>query len=204
MDSYKDLNKQEILRRWYAYVDLLEREWTMTADGEIIKVPNNEIAKSYCELLIELHREVAPYRDELMRDFEANPNDEFLQKCVNGIFKEYSDEETRRLIDAFHLEGSETVKPAITDPIERLKKENSDLWKDGVWLFGGEGKMVNYLNSLKGGTTPLDAAEKYLNLSNVNNLRERNTKKTLYNLLYETGIIRCKYNNFSKQLKNAY
>lgn len=130
MDGYKDLNKQEILRRWYAYVDLLEREWTMTADGEIIKIPNNDIAKSYCELLIELHREVAPYRDELVRDFEANPNDEFLQKCVNGIFDEYSNEEIRRLIDAFHLEESETVTLAdIVIP--------SEYKSDFVFLFGG-------------------------------------------------------------------
>lgn len=204
MDGYKDLNRQEILRRWYAYVDLLEREWTMTADGKIIKIPNNEIAKAYCKVLLELHKAIAPFADEIRRDYEANPDDEFLQKCVNGIFKEYSDEENRRLINAFHLEDSETVTPATKDPIEKLKEDNSDLWKDGVWLFGDERKMMDYLSSLKGGTTPLEAAETYLNLSNVNNLRERNTKKILYNLLHETGIIKCSDSNFYKQLNNAY
>ncbi|MBP5219136.1 MAG: hypothetical protein J6034_00345 [Bacteroidaceae bacterium] len=142
MDGYKDLNKQEILRRWYAYVDLLEREWTMTADGKIIKIPNNEIAKAYCELLIELHREVAPFRDELMRDLEANPDDEFLQKCVNGIFKEYSDEENRRLIDDFHLEDGEAPS---SDGIAIPAEHRSEF----VFLFyGNEFVAESFLKEL--------------------------------------------------------
>jgi len=161
MDGYKDLNKQDILRRWYAYVDLVEREWTII-DGEIRQIPNNDIAKAYCELLIELHREVAPYRDELMRDFEANPDDEFLQKCVNGIFKEYSDEENRRLIDAFHLEESETMTLA---DIEIPAEYKSDF----VFLFGGnEFVAKSFLKDLyekkreKGKIEPQDVVYHYI------------------------------------------
>lgn len=183
MNSYKDLNKQEILRRWYAYVDLVEREWTII-DGEIRQIPNNDIAKSYCELLIELHREVAPYRDELMRDFEANPNDEFLQKCVNGIFKEYSDEENRRLINTFHLEDGETLTPA--DIVIPTKYKS-----DFVFLFAGnEFAAKSFLKDLceiKGNVKAKDVVYYYKQRRGRLNDNDGNYK-ILFNVIGKDGL----------------
>ena len=122
-----DLDRQDIIRRWYAYVDMVEREWTMTPDGEIIKVPNNEIARAYCKILVELHREIMPYRDKLIRAYETDPDDEFLQKCVNGILKDYL--EFKSLIDAFHLDDEPLALDSITIPLENRS--------DFVFLFGG-------------------------------------------------------------------
>ncbi len=202
MDGYKGLNKQEILRRWYEYVDMRELGDGYTEDGVIYLVPDKEMKKSYCKLLVELHREIAPYRDELMRDFEVNPDDEFLQKCVNGIFKDYP--EMKAHLDTFHLEDSEASSHVGTlNPIQRVKKDNPTLWSNGAWLFGSEKKMSDYLESFKGSTTPFIAAEKYLDLQNVNGLGERNTIKILYDLLHEAGVIKCTPNNFYKQLNKA-
>lgn len=214
MDSYKDLNKKEILSRWYEFVDLLEREWTMTPDGDIIKIPNDEIAKAYCKVLLKIYKQIEPFADEIKRDYEgikdknlhdiqANDDWDFLRVGA-GVPDNYR--ELKSLIDAFHLEDSETlaVKETAANPIQKLMKENPKLWKDGIWLFGAERKLIDYLNGFKGGTTPRKAAERYLDLSNVNSLEESGTKIILYNLLSEAGIIKCTDNNFYKQLGKSY
>lgn len=138
MDGYKDLDKREILARWYEYVDLVEREWTMI-DGEIVKKPNDEIAKAYCNVLSGLYRQIGPFADEIRRDYEAGPDDEFLQKA-NGIMKEYK--EMKSLIDAFHLEDGEAPS---SDGIAIPAEHRSEF----VFLFyGNEFVAESFLKEL--------------------------------------------------------
>ena len=132
MESYNELDKKELLSRWYEYVDLCEREWTMI-NGEIVKIPNNEIAKAYCKVLLDIYKQIEPYADEIRRDYEANQDDEFLQKAANGILKEYK--EMKSLIDTFHLEDSDDLTVgSITIP--------SEYKSDFVFTFGNNEFMA--------------------------------------------------------------
>lgn len=117
MDSYKDLNKKEILSRWYEYVDLVEREWTMTPDGDIIKIPNDEIAKAYCKVLLKIYKQIEPFADEIKRDYEAIKDKKLhdIQANVDWDFLRVGAaipdnyRELKSLIDAFHLEDNEVT-----------------------------------------------------------------------------------------------
>ena len=179
-----DLNKEDILRRWYIYVDLVEREWTMMPDGEIVKIPNDETAKAYCKVLLDLYKEIAPYRDELMRDFVANPDDEFLQKCVNGIFKDYLD--LKPLIDIFHLDDEPLALDGIMIPIEYRS--------DFVFLFGNSDHLAkSFLKELydvkekNGKVKPKDVVHYYKKYHGRLNDNDGNYM-VLFNVIAKDGL----------------
>lgn len=168
MERYKDLNKKEILSRWYEYVDLLEREWTMTPDGDIIKIPNDEIAKAYCKVLLGIYKQIEPFADEIKRDYEAikDKNLHDIQANVDWDFFRVGAglpdiyRESKSLIDAFHLEDSEA--PTVDNIIIPTEYKS-----DFVFLFGNNEHVAkSFLKSLyeskkNGQVKPNDVAFTY-------------------------------------------
>lgn len=197
MESYKKLNKKEILSRWYEYVDLLDREWTMTPDGDIIKIPNDEIAKAYCKVLLGIYKQIEPFADEIRRDYEAikdknlhdiqaNIDWDFLR--VGARIPDYY-RESKSLIDAFHLEDS--VLQAVDNIVIPIEHKS-----DFVFLFeGSEHRAKLFINELNMSLRrvqkikPEDVAAAYIKF---NGKRERSFVTTLIDVIGTKCVINGK------------
>ena len=193
MESYNDLNKQEILSRWYEYVDLCEREWTMI-DGEVVKIPNNEIAKAYCKVLLDIYKQIEPYADEIRRDYEAikdknlhdiqgNVDWDFLRVGA-GIPDNYR--EMKSLIDAFRLEDSGDL--TVDNIIIPTEYKN-----DFVFLFGNNElvakSFLKELYEIKGNkqVKPNDVAFAYRKFHG-RLTEERGNYQVLFDVISEKGL----------------